>query len=336
MKEAAMYRSIRFSVFIALAVFALVALPAGAAVTKIVQVGSGGNRFVDDESHSTTTTIHVGDTVQWNWDDGIPHSTTSGNCCTGDGNWNSGVHSAPFTFSQTFSAAGNFPYFCVVHGAMMTGLVVVQQAGTAPTANFSFAPQGPVMGNAVQFTDTSTGSPTSWAWNFGDPASGGSNTSAARNPTHTFAAAGSYNVSLTATNASGSNTTQKSVTVSAGGPIPCVADAHTLCLNNGRFAVTTQWTKPDTTTGQGNAIPLTGDSGYFWFFDASNIEAVVKVLNGCGLTNAYWVFAAGLTNVQVDLKAIDTQTGIVYDKQNPQGAPFQPILDTQAFPTSCP
>ena len=332
-----MCRSIRFSMLIALAVFALAALPAGAAVTKVVEVGQGGDRFVDDESHSSTTTIHVGDTVQWNWDNSI-HTTTSGNCCTGDGNWNSGTHSAPFTFSHTFNAAGNFPYFCEVHGAMMTGLVVVQQGGggTPPTANFSFAPQGPVMGSAVQFTDTSTGSPTSWAWNFGDPASGGSNTSAAQNPAHTFAAAGSYNVSLTATNASGSNTRQKSVTVSAGGPIPCVADAHTLCLNNGRFAVTTQWTKQDSTTGQGNAIPLTGDSGYFWFFDASNIEAVVKLLNGCGLTNAYWVFAAGLTNVQVDLKAIDTQTGIVYDKQSPQGSAFQPVQDTQAFPTSCP
>jgi hypothetical protein len=192
------------------------------------------------------------------------------------------------------------------------------------------------MGNAVTFTDTSTGAPTSWAWNFGDPASGANNTSAAQNPTHAFAAAGSYDVSLTATNASGSNSTQKSVTVSAGGPIPCVADEHTLCLNNGRFAVTTQWTKPDNTTGQGNAIPLTGDAGYFWFFDASNIEAVVKVLNGCGLDSAYWVFAAGLTNVQVDLKAIDTQTGIVYDKQNPQGNAFVPIQDTHAFPTSCP
>ncbi|MGE5412838.1 MAG: PKD domain-containing protein [Syntrophomonadaceae bacterium] len=321
---------------VAAAAFALLILPAvAAAANHTVEVGQGGNRFVDDESHTTTTTIHVGDTVTWTWDSST-HSTTSGNCCTGDGTWDSGVHSAPFNFSHTFNAAGSFPYFCVVHGAMMTGTVVVQQAGSAPTANFSFAPANPVMGNAVQFTDTSTGSPTSWSWNFGDPASGNNNTSAVQNPTHAFAAAGSYNVSLQATNASGSNTIQKSVTVSAGGPIPCVADAETLCLNNGRFQVTTEWTKPDTTSGHGNAISLTGDSGYFWFFDASNIEAIVKVLNGCGLNNAYWVFAAGLTNVQVDLKVIDTQTGIVYDKQNPQGTAFQPIQDTSAFPTSCP
>jgi PKD repeat protein len=333
-----MRRYVQSATFVFLIVLAFVVLPASAvAANHQVEVGQGGDRFVDDESQTSTTTIHVGDTVTWNWE-GF-HSTTSGSCnpgCTPNGLWDSGINSPPHTFSHTFTTAGSFPYYCMVHLSMMQGTVVVQQGGTAPVANFSFAPQGPVMGSAVQFTDTSTGTPTSWAWNFGDPASGGSNASAAQNPTHTFAAAGTYNVSLTATNASGSNTTQKSVTVSAGGPIPCVADAHTLCLNNGRFAVTTQWTKPDTTTGQGNAIPLTGDSGYFWFFDASNIEAVVKVLNGCGLNNAYWVFAAGLTNVQVDLKAIDTQTGIVYDQQNPQGTAFQPIQDTHAFPTSCP
>jgi PKD repeat protein len=332
-----MRRSVRTAAFVALGVLALLVLPAvAAAATHTVEVGSGGDRFVDNESHTSTTRINVGDTVQWNWDNGF-HSTTSGNCCTADGNWDSQAHSAPFSFSHTFNAAGNFPYFCVVHGAMMTGLVIVQQqGGGAPTANFTFAPQGPVMGNAVQFTDTSTGTPTSWAWNFGDPASGGSNTSAAQNPTHTFAAAGSYNVSLTATNASGSNTTQKNVTVSAGGPIPCVADEHTMCLNNGRFAVKAHWTRPDNTTGEGTAVPLTGDSGYFWFFDASNIELVTKVLNGCAITNAYWVFAAGLTNVGVDLEITDTQTGVVYDKENPVGTAYAPVQDTQAFPTSCP
>lgn len=334
-----MRSDLRSGLFVGLGVLALLLLPAvAAAANHQVEVGKGGDRFIDDQSNTSTTTINVGDTVTWNWNSGF-HSTTSGSCnpfCSQNGLWDSGANSAPHTFQHTFDTAGTFPYYCNQHLQMMQGTVIVQQAGTAPAANFTFAPQGPVMGNTVTFTDTSTGTPTSWAWNFGDPASGGNDTSAAQNPTHVFAAAGSYDVSLTATNASGSNATQKSITVSAGGPIPCVADAHTLCLNNGRFAVTTRWTRPDNTTGRGNAIPLTGDAGYFWFFDASNIEAVVKVLNGCGLDAAYWVFAAGLTNVQVDLQAIDTQTGIVYDKQNPQGNAFVPIQDTHAFPSSCP
>jgi PKD repeat protein len=50
------------------------------------------------------------------------------------------------------------------------------------------------------FTDTSTGSPTSWAWDFGDGAS-----STAQNPAHTFANAGTYVVTLTATNSHGAS-----------------------------------------------------------------------------------------------------------------------------------
>jgi PKD repeat protein len=192
------------------------------------------------------------------------------------------------------------------------------------------------MGTPVNFTDTSTGAPTSWAWNFGDPASGASNTSTAQNPSHVFQAAGSYTVALTASNGNGSNTASRTITVSTGGGVACVTNPETLCLNGGRFAVTAEWTKPDGSSGHGTAIPLTSDSGYFWFFDSANIEVVTKVLNGCSLNNSYWVFAAGLTNVQVDLRVLDTQTGIVYTKQNPLNTAFTPVQDTGAFPSSCP
>ncbi len=116
----------------------------------------------------------------------------------------------------------------------------------------------------------------------------------------------------------------------------CTPDEHTLCLNSGRFAVTAHWQKSDGTEGDGTGVPLTGDSGYFWFFDSTNIEAVTKVLNGCSLNNSYWVFAAGLTNVAVHVTVRDTQTGAVYTRDNPQGAAFDPVQDTGAFPASCP
>ena len=51
---------------------------------------------------------------------------------------------------------------------------------TAPAAAFSFSPAAPVTNQSVPFTDKSTGSPTSWSWNFGD-----NTTSTAQNPTHT-------------------------------------------------------------------------------------------------------------------------------------------------------
>jgi subtilisin family serine protease len=72
--------------------------------------------------------------------------------------------------------------------------------GTAPVANFSGTPTSGTAPLAVSFTDLSTGSPTSWAWTFGD---GG--TSAAQNPSHTYNTAGTYTVTLTATNAAGSD-----------------------------------------------------------------------------------------------------------------------------------
>lgn len=55
-------------------------------------------------------------------------------------------------------------------------------------------------GSTVQFTDTSTGSPTSWLWNFGD-----ATTSTSQNPTKTYSTPGTYTVTLTATNAGGSD-----------------------------------------------------------------------------------------------------------------------------------
>lgn len=317
-------------------VLALLVL-AGSAYGATRTVTISNFKFVDASSGNSTTTISAGDTVTWNWAGGT-HTTTSGACspnCAPSGVWDSGTKSTG-SFPFTFPTAGTFPYHCEIHGAMMQGTIVVQLAGTAPTANFTFTPANPQIGTGVTFTDTSTGSPTSWLWNFGDPASGTANTSTSQAPVHVFQSAATFTVSLQATNASGSNTTTKSVTVSNGGPVVCTPDAVTLCLNDGRFIVTADWTKADTTTGHGNGIKLTSDSGYFWFFDPANIEMVVKVLNGCAITNSYWVFAAGLTNVKVNLRVVDTVTGAVYEKENPLNTAFVPIQDTGAFPSSCP
>ena len=87
-----------------------------------------------------------------------------------------------------------------------------QSLGTqtpGPTANFTAAPTSGTAPLNVQFTDSSTGTPTSWAWDFGD---GG--TSTLKSPAHTYTTAGTYSVKLTATNGSGSNTVTKSNLIS--------------------------------------------------------------------------------------------------------------------------
>jgi hypothetical protein len=106
-----------------------------------------------------------------------------------------------------------------------------------------------------------------------------------------------------------------------------------LCLNDDRFEVTATWSTPAGDTGPGHGVGITADTGYQWFFNPENVETVIKVLNGCAVNGHYWVFAAGLSNVRVDLTVRDTQTGATKTYTNPLNQPFQPIQDTSAFQT---
>jgi plastocyanin len=120
-------------------------------------------------------------------------------------------------------------------------------------------------------------------------------------------------------------------------PLPCLASATSLCVNNNRFQVEVDWRTPDGNSGPGQAVPIPSapDSGLFYFFSASNLEMLVKVLNGCGLNNRYWVFFAATTNVEFGLTVTDTQTGKVKSYFNPLGQAAPPVQDTNAFAT-CP
>ena len=124
---------------------------------------------------------------------------------------------------------------------------------------------------------------------------------------------------------------------SAPPPGACAANATTLCLNNNRFKVQATFATAAGQTGNGMAVPETTDTGLFWFFSASNIEVIIKVVNACSFAGGprYWVFAGGLTNVQVVLTVTDTETGITRTYTNLQGTAFAPIQDTNAFAT-CP
>ena len=118
-------------------------------------------------------------------------------------------------------------------------------------------------------------------------------------------------------------------------PSVCVPSADTLCLRGGRFQVTATWKTSQGETGDAHVVKLTDETGYLWFFDPDNVEAIVKVLDGCGLNDRFWAFAAGLTNVRVELHVVDTETGVERTYINPQGKAFVPIQDTGAFAT-CP
>ena len=116
----------------------------------------------------------------------------------------------------------------------------------------------------------------------------------------------------------------------------CTEDATTLCLNNGRFQVRATFQTSAGQAGNAQVFKLTPDTGYLWFFSASNVEVVIKVLNACSQPIPhYWVFAGGLTNVRTVITVTDTQTGVTKTYINPQSTAFQPIQDTGAFAT-CP
>ncbi len=91
--------------------------------------------------------------------------------------------------------------------------------GATPlVARFAFSPARPIVGDTIQFTDQSSGSPTSWAWDFN---ADGVADDTSQNPRARAASAGSYPVTLTVSNARGSDRTTVTVTIApAGGGSP--------------------------------------------------------------------------------------------------------------------
>lgn len=110
----------------------------------------------------------------------------------------------------------------------------------------------------------------------------------------------------------------------------CTADAATLCLLDDRFELRLDWRDFDGNGGTGRAIPLTRETGYFWFFNADNVEIVVKTLDARSINGHFWVFYGALTNVEFTLTVTDTVTGDVREFSNRLGR-FASVGDTQAF-----
>jgi hypothetical protein len=115
----------------------------------------------------------------------------------------------------------------------------------------------------------------------------------------------------------------------------CAAGSEVLCLGEGnRFAARVSWRNPyNGDTGTGKAVPLTGDTGAFWFFDPGNLELMIKVLDGRAVNGSFWVFYGSLSNVEYTVAVTDTATGAVKTYHN---APLQLAsrADVDAFPAS--
>jgi PKD repeat protein len=114
-----------------------------------------------------------------------------------------------------------------------------QETAAPPATAFTATPTAGLAPLTVQFTDTSAGSPTSWAWTFGD-----SGTSTAQSPQHTYTTPGTYTVNLTATNEYGSDYELKTDYITVYGPVTAQFTAN---VTGGTAPVAVQFT--DLSTG---------------------------------------------------------------------------------------
>jgi PKD repeat protein len=123
----------------------------------------------------------------WDFGDGTPHDFTSTPPA------HNYTVNGTYTAKLTVTNAGGTSFATVP--------ITVNQIGV-PVASFTGIPLSGTVPLTVTFTDTSSGTPTSWNWIFGD---GSPENETVKNPVHTYTAIGSYNVTLTATNGGGSS-----------------------------------------------------------------------------------------------------------------------------------
>ncbi|WP_082092987.1 PKD domain-containing protein [Methanosarcina siciliae] len=177
-----------------------------------------------------------------------------------------GVNSTEQSPVHTYTAEGNYTVNLTVENSAGTDfevktdyITVLEPSTPEPVAMFTADATSGTVPLTVNFTDQSTGSPTSWAWDFGD----GEN-STEQNPVHTYSAAGNYTVNLTVENSAGTDFEVKTdyITVlEASTPEPEPVAAFTADVTNGDAPLTVNFT--DQSTGS--------PTSWFWDFgDGAN------------------------------------------------------------------
>ena len=84
-----------------------------------VSIVPGSSSLTTDAYQPNPVQVSTGATVTWTNDDAQPHTATSGENATPDGTFDSGIMAPAATFEHTFAAAGEYPYFCILHPNMV-------------------------------------------------------------------------------------------------------------------------------------------------------------------------------------------------------------------------
>src|SRR5262249_29889305 len=98
-----------------------------------------------------------------------------------------------------------------------------------------------------------------------------------------------------------------------------VAPAQVVPASPARFTASVTWTAANGDHGSGNLIPITAETKGFWFFEPSNIEVVVKVLDGRSVNGKFWFFIEPLPAEAYTVTVTDTLTGQQRQYSNTQG-----------------
>src|SRR6185295_17797401 len=125
-------------------------------------------------------------------------------------NFGDGTHDSVRNPIHTYPGPGVYTVTLAAANAAGTSTAikaVTIAAGTPPQAAFLYT----ILGNQVNFIDTSANAPSSWSWAFGD-----GTTSTARNPIHTYPTSGAFTVTLMVMNAAGSDVTSQVVVIMPG------------------------------------------------------------------------------------------------------------------------
>ena len=146
-------------------------------------------------TNATTGTAPL--TYTWDFGDGGTSTSTSP------------THSFSATGSYTISLTASNAFG--IDGEIKTNYITI---GDLVVASFSSSTQSTAPDTVITFTDTSTGNPDTFAWDFGD-----TNTSTSQNPTHSYSATGSYTVSMTASSVYDTDSTSDGIEIVAGAPI---------------------------------------------------------------------------------------------------------------------
>jgi len=219
-------------------------------------------------------------------------SVTSWNWSFGDG-----TYSEEQNTSHTYSSVGFYTVKLTATNSDSTVYYHILpdyiKVYSPPVAGFTADTTSGIYPLTVQFTDKSTNTPTSWSWEFGD---GSSTNATTQNPVHIYAAAGTYTVNLTATNAAGSNIATRSgyITVSSPPDTPPVVSFKATPRISTSAPLTVQFRDTSTLSptvwlwdfGDGDSTNATVQNPVHTYVTAGNYTVNLTATNAVGQSTA--------------------------------------------------